>query len=174
MASRYTALPEPSAGDPRSAPHDHINGDYELRNVHGSERERYEPFTSAPNIRLSSTEDRHYQSKTVTDPMSKTAATSAMSLTSQHNLSKTYTSDGSKPPVRSTVISWLPELVAVLVKELFDSDIVLFRLLWLFWLWRGWLGDSADHEGMRLAIMLLLRAAETTCPKQVFLRCQRC
>lgn len=97
--------------------HDGI--EYELRTVHGSERELFTSLSSAPNTRLPSTEENgytHYQSETITDPMSKTAAVSATSLTTQHNYPpKTYSSGEMKPVVRLTMMPWLPELIAVVV-----------------------------------------------------------
>jgi len=58
----------------------------------------------------------HYHSEALADPTSKTATASAMSLTSQYNYPpKAYSSGNSKTAVRSTMVSWLPELFAVLV-----------------------------------------------------------
>lgn len=119
MASRYTPVPAPSLGNRQNTPHGHVSNDYELSTDYGSERERYEPFASIPSSRVSSVEDTgyaYYHGETPMDPAPKTATASAISLTSQHNYSsKSFSSGESKPEVRSTVKSWMPELFAVMV-----------------------------------------------------------
>jgi hypothetical protein len=119
MASQYTPVPLPLAGDSQTTPHGRDISDYELRNVYGSERERYEPYMSHPDTRSLPTENHgytHYHGEAIADSTSKTATASAISLTSQHNYSpKAYSSGKSKAAVRSTMMSWLPELFTVLV-----------------------------------------------------------
>lgn len=118
MAIQYTPVPMPPDGS-QNALHGQDSSDYELRQVYGSGRERYEPFTSYPTSTLSSNGDygyAHYHSEALMDPTSKTAMASTRSLTSQHDCpGKTFDSAKSKTVVRSTVMSWLPELIAVLV-----------------------------------------------------------
>lgn len=118
MASQYTPVPLPPAGA-QNALHGQDNRDYELRQIYGSERERYERFTPHPNSTLSPHEDHgymHYHSEALMDPTSKTALASTRSLTSQHDYpGKTFDSVKPKTVVCSTVMSWLPELIAILV-----------------------------------------------------------
>lgn len=119
MASQYTPVPLPPAGGLQNTPHEQDTSDYELRDVYSRERERYEPFTPYPSSRFSSNGDHgyaHYHSDAIADPTSKTAAASARSLTSQHDYpTKSYDSAKPKTVVRSTLMSWLPELFAILV-----------------------------------------------------------
>ncbi|KAF3039289.1 hypothetical protein E8E11_004756 [Didymella keratinophila] len=118
MASQYMPVPMPPAGL-QTTPHGQDISDYELRDVYGSERERYEPYTSFPDTRSLPTENHgytHYHSEALADPTSKTATASAMSLTSKHeHFPKAYGSGSSEKVMRSTLMSWLPELFAILV-----------------------------------------------------------
>ena len=88
MASQYTQVPMPPAGYLQTTLHGQDISDYELRDVYGSGRERYEPHTWYPDTRSLPIEDyeyTHYHSEGLADLTSKTATASAMSLTSQRN-----------------------------------------------------------------------------------------
>lgn len=119
MASGYTPVPIAAADDLQNIPHGQDLSDYELRDIYGSEQERYEPYTSYPNTGPLPTDNHgstYYPSETLADSRNKTAAASARSLTSQHNYpANAYDSSNSRTIVRSTTLSWLPELFAVLV-----------------------------------------------------------
>lgn len=131
MASRYTLLSGPSPGRSRDASNGQNNDGCELRTVRYNEQERYDPFTSlpsAPHMSSLPIDDHNHTPdhddvpasrapvSEVAHPTSKTAVVTAISLMSRQEYSTKSSSSVNKTSVlRSTLISWMPELVGVAV-----------------------------------------------------------
>ncbi|KAJ4984102.1 hypothetical protein SVAN01_10390 [Stagonosporopsis vannaccii] len=133
MSSQYTRLPVPAAEEPYHSPTRDANNEYELGSILNQGPERHKPFApkpSAPSVNRHWAEDYSYapyQSdgpssyspvSSIAQPTSqtlKTAAVSVKSLTSQQHHAEPPDSFSAKAGLRTTLLSWGFELLAITV-----------------------------------------------------------